>query len=300
MREEPHNETSPSAFIPTEDRHQSLEWSLVLASQAIEHSIERTKDGWGLEVSPGELIHAQETLRLYQLENLRWRWRGPLLHTRLIFDWGCLMWVGMTVAFYVLSTNHAALKHGGLMRGESVAAGEWWRLFTATLLHADVAHLATNAVFGLVLLGLAMGQLGTGIGLLLAYLAGAGGNLIAMWVRGSEQQSLGASGVVMGALGLLVAQAAGGLQRRELTLRKAVAQLAGGIMIFVLLGLSPGTDVIAHAGGFACGAVLGATVFLAKLNPHGRYSNQLALLMMAALVLSTWWLALRRAALVSY
>ena len=32
-------------------------------------------------------------------------------------------------------------------------AGEWWRAFTATWLHADPAHLAMNAILGALLLG---------------------------------------------------------------------------------------------------------------------------------------------------
>ena len=36
-------------------------------------------------------------------------------------------------------------------------------------LHADVGHFATNATFGLVLLGLVMGRYGTGVGLLAAH-----------------------------------------------------------------------------------------------------------------------------------
>src|SRR5690349_9822701 len=92
------------------------------------------------------------------------------------------------------------------MNSAYVARGQWWRLFTAMWLHADVGHLAANAVFGAILLGFAMGRFGTGTGLLAAYLAGAGGNVLA-WLFSLEQhRNLGASGMVMGCLGLLAAQ----------------------------------------------------------------------------------------------
>jgi len=54
-----------------------------------------------------------------------------------------------------------------------------------------------NAGFGLVLLGLAMGVYGTGVGLLAALLAGAGGNAAA-WLIDPGHRSLGASGMVDG------------------------------------------------------------------------------------------------------
>ncbi len=87
------------------------------------------------------------------------------------------------------------------MDGAAVAHGQWWRLFTAIWLHADLAHLATNATIGLLLLGLAMGRYGTGAGLLAAYLAGAGGNLVAGLISLQPHRSLGASGMVIGCLG---------------------------------------------------------------------------------------------------
>src|ERR1035437_10950698 len=90
--------------------------------------------------------------------------------------------------------------------GAALAHGEWWRLFTATWLHADLAHLAMNMVFGFLFLGLVMGRYGPGVGLLAAYLAGVGGNLAAWLVYGENHRGLGASGVVMGALGLLTIQ----------------------------------------------------------------------------------------------
>ena len=77
------------------------------------------------------------------------------------------------------------------------------------------AHLAMNLVFGLLFLGLVMGRYGPGIGMFAAYLAGVGGNLIAWWVYDETHRGLGASGVVMGALGLLAIQSGAFLKRRN-------------------------------------------------------------------------------------
>ena len=108
------------------------------------------------------------------------------------------------------------------MNSEAVSAGEWWRIFTAITLHSDASHLAANVSTGFLLLGLAMANYGPGIGLAAAYLAGAGGNFSGFFVYGKMHRSLGASGMVMGALGLLAAQTIS-LARKNPAARKYVA-----------------------------------------------------------------------------
>ena len=63
-------------------------------------------------------------------------------------------------------------------------------------------------------------------------------------------------------------------------------------MLFVLLGLTPGTDVVAHFGGFASGLLLGnlLTRFIQVLRkPAANFASALAFVL---LVLWPWWLAL--------
>src|SRR5574340_1395553 len=188
-----------TATIPVRSHRQAMDWSLVLVSQGIETTIVRTEDdgGWGLEVAAADYTNALRTLRQYRLENRGWPWQQVVFRSGFLFDWGSLAWCLLVSLFFWLSTR-TDLQSPGLMDGAAVAHGQWWRLFTAMWLHADPAHLATNATIGLVLLGLAMGRYGTGVGLLVAYLAGAGGNLIAWLASLQPHRSLGASGLVMG------------------------------------------------------------------------------------------------------
>ena len=104
--------------------------------------------------------------------------------------------MGLNLFFFWLSETRTDVRLSGMMDGTALAHGEWWRLFTAIWLHADSAHLATNLVFGLLFLGLAMGRYGPGPGLRAAYLAGVGGNLATWSVYGESHRGLGASGVV--------------------------------------------------------------------------------------------------------
>ena len=274
-----------------------MDWSLVLVSQGIETTIDRAEDGagWGLIVAGRDYEAALRAIRQYRLENRAWPWQQAVFKPGFLFDWGSLAWALLACLFFWLSAR-TGMQSAGLMDGAAVAHGQWWRLFTAMWLHADLAHLATNATLGLVLLGLAMGRYGTGIGLLAAYLAGAGGNLLAGLITLQTHRSLGASGMVMGCLGLLAVQSFSLWRQTPHAAKYILSGICGGVMLFVLLALTPGTDVMAHLGGFACGVLLGALLNLLPEVPQMPKTNLLSGLLFALLVIVPWWLALRSAA----
>ena len=285
---------SPTARIPVRSQRQAMDWSLVLVSQGIEATIDPGEDGagWGLLVTRQDYTQALRTLRLYHLENRAWPWQQPVFRPGLLFDWGSLAWVLLTGVFYWLNSQ-IGLHPAGVMDGAAVAHGQWWRLFTAVWLHADLAHLATNAALGLILLGLAMGHYGTGAGLLAAYLAGAGGNILAGALSLQTHRSLGASGMVMGSLGLLTVHSFSLWRQTPHAWKFVVSGVCGGTMLFVLLALTPGTDVVAHLGGFATGLVLGALLSLVPGIARKPNANLVSGLAFALLVIVPWWLALR-------
>jgi membrane associated rhomboid family serine protease len=280
--------------IQARSRLEAMDWSLVLISQAIESTIEHTEEsGWGLQISRQDYEAALKTIRLYREENRGRRWRREFLQPGLLFDWVSFAWAILLGAFYWLSVSRLDLRTPGVLDTVALAHGQWWRLFTAMWLHADLAHLTSNAMFGFVLLGLTMGRYGTGVGLMAAYLAGAGGNLFA-WIFSSQPHyGLGASGMVMGCLGLLAIQSVSIWRRTPRAGKVFLSALFGGVMLFVLLGLAPGTDVVAHFGGFACGLVLGGLMepFLRSLRKPG--ANLICGMVFLALVLWPWWLAMR-------
>jgi rhomboid protease GluP len=286
-----------TARIPAPSRRQAMDWSLVLVSQDIQTTIECAADdtGWGLVVAAEDYERALQAIRLYLHENRGWPWQQHVFAPGLLFDWGCLAWVLLLCLFYWLSDTRADLHDAGLMNSTAVANGQWWRLLTAIWLHADLAHLATNATIGVVLLGLAMGSYGTGAGLLAAYLAGAGGNVAAGLVSEGPHRSLGASGMVMGALGLLAVQSFTLWKRTPHAAKFILSGIFGGVMLFALLGLSPGSDLLAHLGGFLTGLVLGALLTLVPNLAKRAKLNFLAGLVFAVLVIWPWWLALLHA-----
>lgn len=285
------------AIISARTERQAMDWSLVLASQGIETYLDHdpVSGRWLLRVPGSDRGRALEAIRLFQTENRRRLWQQPVRWAGLIFDWRSAGWFMWLTALFALGEGPLpGLRAAGMMDNGLVGQGQWWRLFTAVTLHGDLPHLASNVSIGLLLLGLAMGSLGPGWGLLGSVLAGALGNLTGWLFYDSHHRSLGASGMVMGALGLLAAQSLAwfrfGLNARQLTLRG----LSAGVLLLILLGTNPASDVLAHVAGFVWGGLLGGLWLAVPLAwVQHRWANRLAGLLGVGLVLLTWALALR-------
>ena len=97
----------------------------------------------------------------------------------------------------------------------------------------------------------------------------------------------------MGALGLVAVQSLSLLRQSRHAARFAVSGMVGGVFLFILLGLDPSADTVAHLGGFVGGLLIGAG--LALLPPsilEGRPANVTTVLVAVVVFLFTWWRAL--------
>lgn len=282
---------APTSAIAAQSERQAMDWSLVLASQGIEVSIDHDPAArqWALRVPEAEFGRALDAIKRFRLENRAWSWRQQVPGSDLHFHWAALVWVFAMAVLHVLAG-------GGLSRAEFVPsaarAGEWWRAFTATWLHVDPAHLAMNAIMGALLLGLAMGRFGGGIAAASALLAGAGANALAPLFRSGDYHGLGASGVVMAALGLLTAQMAAWWRQSWRATRWILGGLMAGTWLFLELGTSPRGDVLVHALGFALGVVAGV-VFALLPDRWTPRLNRVGWALALAAVVVPWGLALR-------
>jgi len=290
-----HVETT-AANIPAASERQAMDWSLVLVSQGIESTVARDAESgrWQLVVSPPDMSCAVNAIRLYTVENRARRWQLAVPGTGLLFDWRCLACLlFFVVVFAFEATVRGNLRAAGVLDPDLVRSGQWWRVFTAVTLHADVAHLAANVMTGALMLGLVFGAYGPGVGMLASYLAGVLAFVGEVFLV--PRQSLGASGMVLGALGLLAAQWIA-LVRHGLTARQfALRGVLSGCLLLVLLGLSPEerVDVFAHVVGFLTGRGLGAA--LAWLPPsvlRSAWMDRVTLVLTALLVFGPWWMAL--------
>ena len=287
------------ASIPTRSERQAMDWSLVLASQGIDAVIDRNPqaDTWQLLVPDPEYSRALRAIREYLKENKTRRWHQELPFTDLILDWrGVVPMLFFILLYASEATGRGSLRTAGMAQGQAILSGEWWRLFTAVTLHADLSHLAANVTTGLLLVGLAMGAYGAGWGLLVPYLAGVAGNLAGLFIYPPHHQSLGASGMILGALGLLAAHSFV-LFRRGLAPRfLAVRGILSACLLLVLLGFSPqeNVDLVAHVGGFLAGLGLGGLLAWARpAFTQAPAAHRLALTATALLVAVPWWFAVR-------
>lgn len=273
-----------------------MDWSLVLLSQGIESTIHhRSEDNsWWLLVEPADLAKARAIIRIYRAENLGWGWKHNTGWTGPVFHWGALLWCWVLILFHwLVEAGGSWLAELGAMNSTAFGSGEWWRIFTAVTLHADLAHLAANASTGLVVFGFTMARYGPGTSLLAAFVAGAIGNIAGWFIHTPPYSSLGASGMVMGGLGMLTIQSVFLLRRKPAFVKQFTTGLIGGFLLFVLVGLNPASDVVAHVGGFIAGLGFGLGLgwMPDRLSGH-RLKEPIAWCAIFVLLCGTWCVAL--------
>lgn len=156
------------------------------------------------------------------------------------------------ISVFVLSLLLGGIRSFSISFGmipAAIASGEWWRLFTSTLLHGSVLHLLFN-MYALYWLG---PQLERSLGHVrfaaLYVLSALGGSVASYWFSDLNTVSVGASGAIFG---LITATIVIG---REM--RTDVSQLIVLLGINVVIGfLQPGIDWRAHFGGAVTGAAI--------------------------------------------
>jgi membrane associated rhomboid family serine protease len=252
------NPESNERYIPVRSHRQAMDWSLVLLSQDIDCTILHDELGWRLQIQPDQRSRAVAVIGQYRHENRGWGWRDRLSEAGADIHWGVLFWCLLLALMHEwIATRGSAWRVAGQMDGAAVRLGQWWRLFTAVSLHADLAHLMANLTAGFLTLGLAMTRWGAAWALLAAGFAGAFGNLCSLVVHPGPHLGLGASGMVMGGLGLLTVPEAYRWRDRKRRLWVLFRSALGGALLFTLLGLNPTSDVVAHAGGYLAGVAFG-------------------------------------------
>ncbi len=152
---------------------------------------------------------------------------------------------------------------GALNRTLVIAHGEWYRLFTAPLLHGDLSHIAGNGI-ALILVGFLLERLvGRAWYLAIFVVSGLAGSVMSLAINPATVTSVGASGAIMGLFAASFTasfRVPAGATRTNLQLQSA------RILIPSLLPLATGQiDYGAHLGG-ALGGTL-AMLFLLKTWP---------------------------------
>jgi len=189
--------------------------------------------------------------------------RLPRITTWLI---ALLVFVFTTeLAADALNTPDGLVVMGALVRS-AVAAGEYWRLFSATLLHASFDHLLGNSI-ALFVLGMVCEHAFGHRQFVLLYVTSAlGGSALSLLV--SPGPSVGASGAIFGLQGAAVALFRRHRDRLLMRDRRIGVVLVVWAVYSVLNGLmTPYVDNGAHIGGFASGWVVGRQLHPVVLGP---------------------------------
>ncbi len=173
---------------------------------------------------------------------------------------GLMRWLlAICVVAFVLQRLSPSFEATAVFSSDLVAAGEYWRLATANLLHGGIGHLAINGL-GLLILGSLLERV---VGVAATSLVAGVSAVVAMSASllAGYPQALGASGIVAGLVGALV-----WLEVRAPELVAAPYRLPRGLLFvaigldLVVLGFLPGIAHWAHLGGFLGGGLAMAAV----------------------------------------
>ena len=134
--------------------------------------------------------------------------------------------------------------------------GQYWRLLTYAFLHGDLMHLLFNMLWLGTIGPMIEEAYGKSKFILLYVLLSIGAGLVSHFSRYGHNNSVGASGAILGLIGVMIAygfrnKTSMGDAMKSMGIRWAVYGVVFG---FIMPG---NVDNAAHIGGVVCGFVLG-------------------------------------------
>lgn len=191
--------------------------------------------------------------------------------------------------------HYSLLAMGASDRTLVFGQGEWWRLFTATVLHGSPAHLIGNVVTFLTVGFLLEPMIGIGWFAAIYFTGGLAGALFSTLLNPADVLSVGASGAIMAMLAALFTLSFHAGARRPGLMRR----VAGGSLFPALIPTiaSDGSvvDIQAHFGGCLAGMLLAFVMLIAwndeEESPPGRQFAAIAAGLWLALTVSAFAVA---------
>jgi rhomboid protease GluP len=253
----------------TRDHKLADDWALVLVTQGLTPSICLTQDGLILSVPDDEVERALAGLSAYEKENPSSQGQETTPAKSPNFVLGLIVAVAL-LGGHVITVglpHMAPWFERGAADAERILAGELWRTVTALTLHADFAHLLSNATAAAIFITILSSMLGAGLSAILFIVAGAGGNLANAFLQGAGHVAVGASTAIFGIVGVIGALGVIKRRRESHVKPRAWIPIAAAIALLAMLGTGTGrVDVWSHFCGFVVGAVAG--VIVAFILPH--------------------------------
>jgi membrane associated rhomboid family serine protease len=187
------------------------------------------------------------------------------------------------LAYIIPMVTGIDLKGWGTNYGPLTLSGEYWRLFSAGFLHADILHIGFN-MWCLWSLGRLSERLfGKWQTFAIYMVTGVGGALLSI-ANKPEHGELGASGAIFGIVGAVMA----GVKFGDLNIsagekRAILSSVVTFSVINFALGFSGNIDNMCHLGGFVTGLLIGL--------PMGAFARNSKMLQLATLVITSAVLA---------
>lgn len=191
----------------------------------------------------------------------------PLVSSLVIIYLG--LWLWMDILRLPFTDE---LLNWGIGQNYAVSQGQYWRILTATFLHAGFTHVLFNS-FSLVLFGPALEQMLGKFKFIIVYFgAGIIGNLATYAADPhSFQLHLGASGAIYGLFGVYLFMV---LFKKHL-IDQQNGQIVGIIFIFGVVStfIQPNINVYAHIFGAVGGFLLAPIVLTNNVHPFSMARN---------------------------
>ncbi len=264
---------------------------LVLSSSGISYRVKRGKKGWEVWVDEEIYDRALGSIEEYFEENQD---TAPVLApTEEDFQktytgiWAAVMLSAWHMAFLSSSNIADDIRRYGASAMD-ILDGQWFRLITALMLHADGVHLVGNmagiALFGTAVCGIA----GYGVGWLMILSTGILGNLLNAALMKAGHNSIGASTAIFGAIGILAAHQFYKRYRIPGKRVRAWLPLGGGLALLGLLGSGEHSDLTAHLFGFMSGIFLGILYALKLRRRQERSVQRYCLFLFFGILFFSW------------
>ena len=200
--------------------------------------------------------------------------------------WGLIGVNGLVFILEVLSGGSQDLENlyrlGGLVP-ETVLHGEWWRLLSSTFLHAGFLHLLLNMLALYFLGAFVETTLGAGRLLLAYFFSGLSSMLtitiLAIVMQTPNQLVVGASGAIMGLLGVVGACLLAGWRREKsrIAIRRLqfIVWVVGFQVVFDLA--TPEVSFLGHIAGLIWGFLFGSLLIAQQDAKRPKHLNPRAL-----------------------
>ena len=256
---------------------------LILASQNIPVQAIRNAHRFDLYVHKKDRSNAMDSIQQYDAENRLFRMRPPPIPpsfflNRTTFIIMLIMCLVHGAGLFSGLHDQLVLKFGA--SSLFIRQGQTYRAITALFLHTDVRHLAGNLAGLVFFAGPVISITGYGIGTFFLLYTAAFANLVNAQFHKTAFLSIGASTLVMSAMGLLTAWQLTRTKDRHMAKGRLFSVVAGMTLV-AFFSQGERTDIGAHILGFLSGLFWGLFFLPANRVLTFRNKNLIGLCMVA-------------------